>query len=131
MTSSAEKPNNVTQNELHERAHGSTGNSLAKKNLENLLTARSQQAQHGDISSLVRDRHRKNHEDVEPRHEGDQSNKNGGDQFFQMQGAEQRPVLFHPRCDRKSLAYGMLDFFGDFSGAFRLNQTEFQHIDQI
>ena len=83
MIASGDKRERVSKNKSRKRAHRADGNSLAKKNLSNLFAARAQRTKHRNISCFIGDRHGKNHQNVEPRHEGDQSNKDGSNQFFQ------------------------------------------------
>ena len=88
MVDSRDKRKSIADEEAKKRPRCADGDPLAEKNIANLLASRAHRPENTDVAGLVGDRHGKNHKNVEPGDEGNQTDENGRDQLFQTQRPE-------------------------------------------
>ena len=83
-----EKRDAITESEASENSRDAYRESLQKEYGANLLAARSHSHQHRNVADAIRNRHREHHNNIQTRHEGDQSDGQRHDEFFKAQGAK-------------------------------------------
>ena len=121
----------VANEKTGDDAHGADGDTEKKKDATNLLASRAEGNEHGDVARFIGDGHGKHDKNIETGDESNETDENGGDEFFETKRAKEGAVLFHPGGGDKALAGGLLNLRSEVSGLLRPGEAKLQDIDDI
>src|SRR5580704_9235826 len=117
----------VSENQAENCTQEADKKSLHQKNTTNLARLYTQRHQHGNILRLLHHHHGQRNENIKRRHAHDKTDDNEGDYLFELQCAEELPVLLHPVRCFKSGAGSLLDLLANTIGVVQIVDLERDH----